>query len=166
MGSGKKTRMPKAEKLTIIVDTQEKRPYRFERITPRPQIKVISLATGDYTIEGFEDNIAVERKSLIDAFGSFGKGRERFEKELERMVLLDFAAVVIEGDWLQILRNPPSRTNFKPKAFYASVIAWQQRYGVHFWVCPNRAFAEKTTYRILERFCKDEETRRVRTSGN
>jgi len=143
--------------LIIIVDSKEKVPYRFERIRPAPTIRVTNLPTGDYTIEGFEDRIIVERKSLIDAFGTFGKGRERFEKELERMVHFEFAAVVIEGDWIQILRNPPSRSNFNPRAFYASVIAWQQRFGVHFWACPNRPFAERTTYRILERFLKDKE---------
>jgi hypothetical protein len=36
------------------------------------------------------------------------------------------------------------------------VIAWQQRYPrVHWWLCPGRAFAEVTTYRILERYWRD-----------
>ena len=143
--------------MVIIVDSKEKIPYRFDNFRPLPEIKVANLPTGDYTVEGFEDKIVVERKSLIDAFGTFGKGRKRFENELERMVDFEYAAVVIEGDWIQILRNPPARSSFNPKSFYASVIAWQQRYHVHFWACPNRAFAERTTYRILERFLKDKE---------
>jgi len=45
------------------------------------------------------------------------------------MAELDFATVVIEGDWHTLLRNPPRWTQMKPKAFYASVLAWQRGVG-------------------------------------
>jgi ERCC4-type nuclease len=141
--------------LSILVDTREQRPYKFRDITPRPKLTVATLKTGDYTLEGFEKQIAVERKSLIDAFSTFGAGRKRFERSLERMMDFDFSVIIIEADWHTIIRTPPQRSKLNPKSFYASVIAWEQRYGVHFWCCPNRAFAERTCYRILERFYID-----------
>lgn len=120
-----------------------------------PAVKVKALGTGDYSIEEFEDEVAIERKSVADLFHSFGKGRERFQREAERMKSLTYAAVVVEGDWLQILRNPPVLSQMSPKSILASAVAWEQRYGISFWMCPNRAFAERLTYRILERFYRD-----------
>ena len=139
----------------IIQDTREQNPFTFKTIRPVPKTVTDTLKTGDYSIQGYQDLISIERKSLADAYGTFGKGRERFERELERMAKMQFAAVLIEADWNTILRRPPTRSRLKPKTIYRSVIAWEQRYGVHFWACTNRAFAEKTTFVMLERFWRD-----------
>ena len=141
--------------LTIIIDTREQNPYLFSRIVPKPQIVIATLKAGDYSLRGYEDRVAIERKSLVDAYGTFGRGRGRFKAELEKLAKYEFAAVVIEADWHTIIFNPPLRSQFNPKSFFASVVAWQQRYGVHFWTCINREFGEKATYRMLERFWKD-----------
>jgi ERCC4-type nuclease len=149
------------DEMIIIIDTREQLPYRFWKcVKPHPKIEFAALKTGDYSLKGFEDKIVVERKTIADAYNSFVRGRTRFEKELERMQALEYAAVVIEGDWLDILRSPPIRSKVRPKSIYASIIAWEQRYGVSFWPCPNRAFARKTTYRILERYWRDTESGR------
>jgi len=141
--------------LVIVRDTREKAGYLFDAVAPPPVVKVRGLRTGDYSLEGYEDAVAVERKSIVDAYGTFTNGRKRWERELERMRTLEFAAVVIEADWLTIVRDPPWRSGASPKAIFASIVAWTQRFGVHFFTCPNRAFAEKMTYRILERFYND-----------
>ena len=142
--------------IEILIDTREQRPYLFNTITPLPPIThIVTLKTGDYSLKGFKDKIAIERKSLTDAFGTFGRGRSRFVRELLRMTEYDFAAVIIEADWTNIIRNPPARSKLNPKTIHASVVAWQIRYGIHFWCVPNRAFGEKTTYRLLERFYND-----------
>jgi len=138
----------------IIIDTREQIPYTFESISQGITEKK-TLKTGDYSLKGFEDIVCVERKTLSDAYGTFGKGRARFEKELERMMAYQYAAVVIEADWHTIIKAPPRRSRLNPKTVHASVITWQQRFGVHFWTCPNRQFAERTTFRILERFYRD-----------
>ncbi len=152
----------------VAIDTREQAPYHFQNFDAdsnkkyRPLIvrsKMQTLKTGDYSIIGLEDVITVERKSLDDAYGTFGSGRQRFERELERMADMisngGFAAVVIEASWSKIISRPPERSKLKPKTIYRSVLAWQQRYGVHFWDCPTRAFAERTTFRILDRFWQD-----------
>lgn len=148
----------------VAVDTREQAPYHFQDLEAdadkgyRPLIvrdQRMTLRTGDYSIVGLQDNVTIERKSLEDAYGTFGSGRERFERELERMAEMDFAAVVIEASWSHLIGRPPKRSRLQPKTVYRSIIAWQQRYGVHFWDCPTRSFAERTTFRLLERFWKD-----------
>ena len=105
-----------------------------------------------------ETIVSIERKSVADTFSTFGKGRKRFERELARLAKMQYAAVIIEGDWMTILTKPPRYSKLNPKTIYVSVIAWQQRFGIHFWTCPSRDFAERTTYRLLERFYRDKQT--------
>jgi ERCC4-type nuclease len=144
------------KEMTIVIDTREQRPFTFENISPRPEIVISTLKTGDYSLLGYEDDICIERKSLPDLFGSCGTGRKRFESEIVRMAQFKYAAIVAECDLHSILRCPPRRSWLLPKTILTSIIAWEQRYGIHFWACPNRAFAEKITYRILERYYRDQ----------
>lgn len=143
--------------MEIIIDTREQKPYKFEFAPLDVKVVKETLKTGDYSIKGFEDQIIVERKSLSDLFGTVGQGRKRFEKELERMSKIKHAFLVIEADWTQILRHPPTRSKLNPKSVFGSIIAWEQRFNIHIWTCPNRAFAERVTFRILERFHSDRE---------
>jgi ERCC4-type nuclease len=155
---------------TIVVDTREQLPFRFEELRGDgkdgrcPLFVPIShspLATGDYSLEGFEDRIAIERKSLADLFATLSQGRRRFQRELERLAGYDFAAVVIEADWRTITCDPPERSRLLPKTVFRSVIAWQLRYPrIHWWTCPNRRFAEIATFRLLERFWKHDQRKR------
>ena len=143
---------------TIVIDTREQAPYTFDSINPKPNTITLGLKTGDYSLDGFEDRITIERKSLSDLYGSVGMGRDRFEREIARMVDMYFAAVVIEADWKTIIQNPPVRSKMSPKSVLATICAWMQRYRVHWIACPNRMFAEKITYRLLDRWYRDEET--------
>lgn len=153
---------------TIIVDTREQFPYHFTgfRADARHGYKPLviptrraALKTGDYSIEGFEDRVAVERKSLSDLYGSLGGGRDRFHREFERLNQLECAALVIEAGWPEIIHHPPLRNPSKngrlllPKHVYRTAISWQQRFPrVHWWPCDTRNFAERTTFRALEMF--------------
>ena len=141
--------------LCIIRDTREQRGWDFACIAPPPLVEVATLASGDYSVKGLEDQVAIERKSLPDAFGTFGQGRDRFERELTRLSQLRFGAVVLEADWDTIVFRPPARSRLSPKTVIRSMAAWAIRHGVHFYWLPNRAAAEKWTFILLERFWND-----------
>ena len=140
--------------MQIVIDTREQLPYTFRAINPPPDTIRKALASGDYSIEGFEDQIAIERKSKVDFYGSVGRGRRRFEAELERLSKFEYAAVVIEAEWRDLL-IPPARSRLNKKTITRGIAAWNQRYGVSFYTVPNRAFAERWTYILLERFWRD-----------
>ena len=148
--------------LCIIRDTREQLGYTFACITPPPLVEVATLASGDYSVKGLTDKVAVERKSLGDAFGTFGQGRDRFERELVRLSQLRFGAVVLEADWDTIIFRPPARSKLKPKTVIRSMAAWAIRHNVHFYWLPNRAAAEKWTYILLERFWDDLQTGKIK----
>lgn len=150
---------------TIIIDTREQHPFTFQGLESdargdrRPLIvptNAGTLQSGDYSVKGLEHAVAVERKSMVDLYGTIGAGRDRFVRELERLDQMEFAAVVIEAGWPAIIGNPPAQSKISPKVIYRSIIAWGQRYPrVHWWPCPTRTFAERTTFRILQRFWVD-----------
>lgn len=150
--------------MIIIRDSREQAGYTFSFLDPQPTVIAGTLKTGDYSIQGFTNQITIERKSLPDAFGSFGRDRDRFERELTRLAEFLHAFIVIEADWRTILRRPPKYSKLNPRTVLASVVAWQQRYGVHFWCCPDRAFAERITYRILDRFYQDQQGEKWRAA--
>lgn len=154
---------------TIVCDSREQAPWRFTGFKADAKhkyrdlvipTKVAGLQTGDYSLLGHENRIAIERKSLDDAYGTFGGDRERFERELERLQQMEYAAVVIEAGWGSILNaeRPVSALgrSFTPKMFYRSVVTWQVRYpGVHWWACETRSFAERTCWHLLQRFWEE-----------
>ena len=147
--------------LPLIIDTREQAPFFYDKLShpdyQDPPIQLIhtSLKTGDYSIKGFEDFITIERKSLSDLYQSIGRGRARFQREFERMSQLQFAAVVIEADLETITTNPPPTTQMSPKSVFRTIVTWCQRYRIPFFPCPNRSFAEKTTYLLLKSFWQD-----------
>jgi ERCC4-type nuclease len=152
---------------TVLIDTREQHPYRFEGLRSdaregrRPlavQTERATLRSGDYSLCAWCDYVAVERKSVSDLFGTLGQGRERFERELLRLAEMEFAAVVVEANWSEVLAPQP-HSQLNPKTVHRSVIAWQQRHPrVHWWFCGDRWLAEVTTFRILERWWRDHAT--------
>lgn len=116
-----------------------------------------TLASGDYSLVGYEDRVACERKSLADLYGTLGGGRERFERELARLALMEFAAVVIEATWPELCSDPPPHTQLPAKIVFRSIVAWSVRYPrVHWFPAGPRRLAEITTFRLLERFVRED----------
>jgi len=150
----------------VLVDSREQLVYPFDAIPAdeqfgggfwRVRTERVALPSGDYSLDGYATAVAVERKSLADLFHTIGQDRDRFVRELERLADMTFAAVVVEAEWSEILGRPPAHSRLSPRTVYRSVLAWQQRFPrVHWWLCPDRDFAEVTTFRILERFLKEQ----------
>ncbi|MHC4504139.1 MAG: ERCC4 domain-containing protein [Planctomycetota bacterium] len=149
-----------APEFVVVADTREQNPFAFEGLTgPRGcALKVAvcraGLKTGDYSIRGLEDEIAVERKSKVDLYGTVGRGRGRFERELERLAVMRAPALVLECDLASILR-PPSRSKVSPSSVLNSLIAWSVRHRIPVWPCQGRRFAEIVTFRLLQHYWAD-----------
>ena len=146
----------------IAVDTREQAPFVFQTITgDRGRLLEVAtcvegLKTGDYSISGLEEAIAVERKSKADLYGTVGRGRARFERELSRLAAMQAPAIVIECDLASLLR-PPARSRVHPPSVLNSLIAWSVRHRIPVWPCPDRRFAEILTYRLLRHFWTERE---------
>jgi len=131
----------------IAVDTRERHPYHFAVSELR------RLKTGDYSIVDLEEQITIERKRLDELFSIAGRERERFERELERMAKLDYAALVIEADLPRILRGA-AFSQVSPKAVIQSLVSWSIRYRVQVFFAGDRQHANALTCRVLEKYWK------------
>lgn len=134
----------------IVIDTREQK--MFHLIGYETVIK--KLDAGDYSLEGFEDKVAVERKNPSDAYGCVGSGRKRFTDCLERLAALDRAAIVIERSIEDFDQNPPARTKIDSRMAVGSYISWACKYRIPVFWCVNRAYAERVTVRFLAAYIK------------
>lgn len=111
----------------ISIDTREQQPYKFKDI---PTI-LTKLDFGDYTCKGFENNIAIERKNQGDFYGSITSGRLRFKRMLKRMQIAEFKGLVIECKEEELMSPYLSYTDVHPNSIYATLIAFEIKYGLH-----------------------------------
>ena len=109
----------------ILVDSREQAPLLFASLPTERA----TLATGDYSVKGFERDFCVERKSVADLVSSTTFERERFERELVRMRGYSFRRLLVVGSLADIeCHNYRSQAN--PKAIIASLTAFEVRYSL------------------------------------
>ena len=151
------TKKAMRKKVTIIVDTREQRPFLFSRLPV--EVVRAPLPTGDYSVPGFEDQIALERKSIDDLVGCLkGENRERFQRELARSMHFQVFVVLVEADFDDI-RHGRYRSEMKSESVLQSLAAFGIRYGVSFQFCGTRAHAEYWAYSILTKFVAEQHIR-------
>ena len=149
--------MPKNSEpaFTIVIDTREQRPYIFKE----HPIMQKALDAGDYSILGFETQIAIERKQAEEIYGNFGHGRDRFMRECEKLASYERKAIVIEND-LDRLVNPPdfTRRKYKMKLKRSHVIGTLAKligeFGIPVIFASGRREANEITYAILRQYFK------------
>lgn len=137
------TRDLKPEHITAICDTREQLPFD---LSPIKTIRS-TIATGDYSVLGLSHCIAVERKSLADLVGCIGNDRERFEKEIQRLMAYETRAIIVEGSWLD-LETGHWRSRVSPKAAVGSVLSWIAR-GIPILMAGDRARASRMCGHLL-----------------
>ena len=85
--------------ITLVYDDREKNPWMF--LSKRwPMVKK-RLKVGDYTIKGFENKIAIEKKSgIAELFSDLTTGeRSGFERFLQRLSQYPVKAIVVEDSF-------------------------------------------------------------------
>lgn len=146
---------------TIVIDINETYPFPFDQIFDRdgnlvsvPTVRrpLYTVGLADYTIDGMECDIQIERKAE-DLASSMSERRDAFEAEICRLNdMCEFAAVICEHPWRDILSDEHEH-GARAKSISRTVINWQIRFpGVHWWFCEGRHHAEQVTFRLLERF--------------
>ena len=147
---GYRVDMNRFENMIIVIDTREQAPLPFTLPTERG-----TLATGDYSIKGLEDYIAIERKSIDDLVACLKNGnRERFERELSRGRSLDYFALVLECD-LALLADHQYQSLMNPKSVIQSVITFSVRYKLPVFFCENRQYCARMVESLLQKYVRE-----------
>lgn len=123
---------------TIVIDTREQEPYSFDpRLTGAVRR---ALPAGDYSVEGLEDRVAVERKTLDDFVSTVIHSRARFRKELRKLAGYPAACVVVEAGVLDVLLHR-YRGDAHPNAVLGNALSVILDYRVPVFFCGNRQAA-------------------------
>lgn len=130
---------------TIVVDTREQEPYEFPCNTISHK-----LEAGDYSVEGFESRIVVERKSLQDFVSTVVHQRDRFVRELVRLSAHHHACVVVEADMTFLLRRGEA-FRVSAEAIMGASLWIETDYGVPVHWCGSRQGACWFTEHYLRR---------------
>ena len=114
-----------------------------------------TLHDGDYSIKGFEDLFAIERKGLSDLHGYIGRERTlkttpKMEKFRDMVQRGGYVALVIEaseqGAWLGPVQSQMTQNQIR-----AALVSFEIRYGVRVHYEPNR---ERMARWVLDRAIK------------
>lgn len=105
----------------IVIDTREQRPYSF------PDSIREALPAGDYSLEGLQNQVAVERKSMDDFVNTILHSKRRFRAELTKLQSYSFAAVVIEGSVRDILAGE-YHSDVNPQALLGITVGLMQSF--------------------------------------
>jgi DNA excision repair protein ERCC-4 len=139
--------------LKILIDSREQAPFTFQGY--EVETETASLPVGDYSLPGFEDRAAIERKSLNDLIACLmGKDRERFKRELTKGRFYDLFVVVVEASLADVSQGR-YRSEMKPQAALQSLITYQVRYRTPFVWAGNRAGAEYITHGLLAKYLRE-----------
>lgn len=127
------------EQLTLIVDTREQDGLSFDGFKG---VETVShgLKTGDYSIQGYENSICFERKSVADLVGTLIKGHERFLREMDRMKEFEVAYILVENTAGAVYR-------------YCDKFGWELKFDT----IMQSLLAYAYHYHVRVRFCKDRE---------
>jgi hypothetical protein len=110
------------------------------------------LDTGDYTMEGLEHKLCVERKASIEEMASNlgADNKERFERELQRMTKYEHKYLVLEFPLQDLLDYPNNsslpeeikkKLKLSGKYILKKLIEFQLNYGVHIVFCEDKVAA-------------------------
>lgn len=127
--------------ICAIVDTREQLPLDLALPSRRA-----SLACGDYSVEGLEHLIAVERKGPDDLVACVGRERDRFEACIKRMQAYEVRALVLEVTWADIEAGG-WRGKVTPGQVKAALYSWSKH--VSIFPAGNRATASSIVSGIL-----------------
>ena len=133
----------------IVIDTREQAPWGFDCPTVRRK-----LDAGDYSVDGLEAAVAVERKSLKDFVSTVIHDFPRFAAELERLSRYEAACIVVEADLDRVLRGlaADDLRGAAPASVMGAAAHISLHYGVPVFWCGSRQAARAFTDAYLRTF--------------
>ncbi len=139
--------------LVIIRDNNEQKPYEFSDITGLKYIDK-SIDCGDYTIQGYEGEIVIERKGVNDFYSSITHNRDRFDRMWDRCKNAKFKGLLIEAKEDELYCPEMSWSGVNPNSVYGSIIGFEIKNNVHVY-CNTREMCMQRLIHWLVKFYKE-----------
>jgi hypothetical protein len=140
---------------TIIVDTREQQPWTFDNYAKAHK----KLDTGDYSIEGLEHILTIERKKSSSEFAT-NIVESRFKDVVMRLSQFKYSFLLLEFDVEDLLIYPIGSTvpkrmwdkvKITPSFLIKHIIELQLNHNIKVMFCGNAANAEKIAEFIFKK---------------
>ena len=140
---------------TIIVDTREQTPWEFGFHTTSKQ----KLDTGDYSIENFENILAIERKRSVSELAT-NLSENRFKDVLERLSKIKHPYMVFEFNIDEIYNFPVGsdipkkmwdKLRISGNYIIKRLVEIQLEYGIQVVFCGDATNAERFSISLMKR---------------
>jgi hypothetical protein len=149
----------------VIADTREKFPWDFSICDNCDETINLKLDTGDYTIQGFEQDLAIERKRTTGEIAlNIGKDTYRWTKELERMSKITYAHLILEFSIDDVsvfpLRSNIPKEKWKDlrinsKYLLKNLFSYKDKYNINVHFCQNEYLAFQKCEEIFNNVYKE-----------
>lgn len=142
----------------IIVDTREQKPWQFEHQAKANH----KLDTGDYSIEGYENLLAIERKRNVAEIAN-NITEKRFKDVVDRLSKIKHSYILLEFDLDDVMRYPvgsdiPKRLwdkiRISPSFIIKHLIDLQVDSNIKVIFCGNSDNAEKIALSLMRKIYK------------
>ena len=120
-------------KPVVLVDTREQTPLSFSRFPNWiAGEKRRALRVGDYSVEGMEHLLIIERKSLTDLITTLMQQRSRFFKVSEKLTKYRWRALLVEASYEDVKTEYEAdlNTSAHPNAVSGSLDALEAKFGI------------------------------------
>jgi hypothetical protein len=140
---------------TIIIDTREQQPWIFNDYTKAHK----KLDTGDYSIEGLEHILTIERKKSSSEFAT-NIVESRFKDVVMRLSQFKYSFLLLEFDLEDLLVYPERSTvpkrmwdkvKITPAFLIKHILELQLNHNIKVIFCGNATSAEKIAEFILKK---------------
>lgn len=140
---------------TIIVDTREQQPWEFKEHLVAHR----KLDTGDYSVEGLEHLLCIERKKSASEFAT-NIIESRFKDVIMRMEQLKYSFLLLEFDLEDLLIYPIGSTvpkrmwdkvKITPSFLIKNIIELQLNHNIKVMFCGNSSNASKMAEFLMKK---------------
>lgn len=144
---------------TIVIDNREKKPYSFSPGIPTLRKK---LLTGDYSIEGYENAIAVERKSLADFVNTVIHSQTNFSEELKRLSKMLCPLIIVEANAEDLWDKNKYKSKIAPESLWKLAMSLSSKWGIPVFYFSNRQLARHSLEVYLCQWWDKEQKKQLR----
>lgn len=146
--------------MIIIQDTREKPDFAWDFSFYGHDKKIKGLKTGDYSVEGFEDRLSIERKRNTGEISiNLGVKWKQFSNELLRMCLFDHKVIIFEFpesdlDIFPVNSGIPerkwSKLRMSPNFLKQRLYSIKDIYDIDIVFCRSKESAEEYAFNFLK----------------
>jgi len=140
-------------------DTREQKPWDFPEDDNCEGTIATTLKTGDYSLQGLEDKLIIERKGCVSEWAN-NVVDERFIRELDRLQHFKYRYILLEFSLRDMLLFPlgsgipqfkQGGIKVRGDLMLRKTTEFQLNYNVNIWFCDSSLYAKQVATSIFKR---------------